>query len=603
MSAGSKLPRWNLNSIYTSFDAPEYLRDKELLAEQAQKLLILLEEKIPENDPSQAAKLMLSWIHSYEDACDLAENLEAYASAVYTTDTRDSRALNEINALESLSLPLEKAAVILRSRLAEQAGLVQELANTDDTLKEYKFFLTDALTRAKYQMAPELEDLANDLSRSGGDAWSRLQEAISSTITALWDPATGERKTVIALRNLAHDPDRSIRERAYRAELEAWRSIEIPLAASLNGVKGFAITVDRRRGWQSALDKAAYQSRISRKTLDALISVMEASLPLFWRYLKAKARILGIERCTFYDLFAPVGKVRRTWTWEESRDFIIDKFSAFDPAMGNFARHAFTFYWIDAESREGKVGGAYCTDFPLTGESRILCNFEGSFDSVSTVAHELGHAWHHEVIKDLPSTLTAYPMTLAETASTFAETIILEEALKSADTGERLSLIEGNLKDACQVIVDILSRFYFEQAVFEKRERGELSPQELCSLMREAQLATYGDGLDPELLHPYMWAVKSHYYSPGLAFYNFPYAFGQLFALGLYSKAREQGPAFRETYRDILRLTGRATAEDVGRAAGFDLEGPGFWQNGITLIQERLEELEGLLQTLEDGRP
>lgn len=599
MSAGSKLPRWNLTSVYGSFDAPEYNRDKELLSEQTDTLLSQLEQDWPKEKVS-AVKLILSWIHSYEDAANLAENLEAYASAIYTTDTRNSRALNEINALEVLSLPLGKAAVILRSRLAEGAKLIQELADTDEQLKEYRFFLTDALTRARYQMAPELEDLANDLNRSGGDAWSRLQEAISSTVTALWDPATGEQKTVIALRDLAHDPDRSIRERAYKAELAAWKSMEIPLAASLNGVKGFAITVDKRRGWQSALDKAAYQSRISRKTLDALLSVMEGALPLFRRYLKAKAQLIGVKTLAFYDLFAPVGTAHRRWTWEESQAFIIDKFSAFDPAMGTFARHAFIFSWIDAEGREGKIGGAYCTDFPLAKESRILCNFEGSFDSVTTVAHELGHAWHHEVIKNLPSTLTAYPMTLAETASTFAETIILEEALKTAEPNERISLIEGSLKDACQIIVDILSRYYFEQALFERRESGELSPEELCSLMREAQVAAYGDGLDPERLHPYMWAVKSHYYSPGLAFYNFPYAFGQLFALGLYSKAREQGPAFAETYKEILRLTGRASAEDVGRAAGFDLESPDFWQTGITLIQERIVELETLIKKQED---
>ncbi|MFQ3546964.1 MAG: M3 family oligoendopeptidase [Termitinemataceae bacterium] len=594
MLNGSKLPRWNLTTIYSSFDAPEYSRDKELLAELAQKLLSLLGQHLSGEDRQKDADLLLSWIHNLEAASDLAENLEAYASAVYTTDTRDSRALNEINAIEALALPLGKAAVIFRSRLAEQEDLVHQLIEAQEDLRTYAFFIEESLTKARYQMTPELEDLANDLNRSGGDAWSRLQEAISSTLSAVWDSTTGERKTVIALRDLAHDQDRAIRERAYRAELEAWKSMEIPLAASLNGVKGFAITVDKRRGWQSALDKAAFQSRISRKTLDALIEVMEGSLPLFRRYLAVKAQLLGIEKCAFYDLFAPVGSGNRRWTWEESRDFIIDKFTAFDPGMGNFARHAFTFNWIDAEGREGKIGGAYCTSLPLSGESRILCNFEGSFDSVTTVAHELGHAWHHEVIKDLPSTLTAYPMTLAETASTFAETIVFEEAIKTAETDEQISLIEGSLKDACQIIVDILSRFYFERTVFERRGQGELSPQDFCDIMREAQLATYGAGLDAELLHPYMWAVKSHYYSPSLGFYNFPYAFGQLFALGLYSTAREAGNTFAQQYRELLRLTGRAKAEDVGRAAGFNLEGPEFWQSGIDIIAERLVNLEAL---------
>lgn len=598
MFNGSRLPplpppRWQLGSIYQSFDAPEYQRDKELLQERSKRLLELVAQSIPE-DPEQGARRIGELLKAYEDAGDLAENLEAYAQGVYTTDTRDPRALAEINAVEALSLPMGKGAVLFRSRLAEREDLVLRLIEEDASLKPYEFFLRESLTRARFQMDADMEDLANDLSRSGGDAWARLQEALSSTVTALWDPAMGERKTVIALRDLAHSADRGVRERAYRAELEAWKSVEIPMAASINGVKGWTLSVEKRRGWTSILDKAAFQARINRKTLDTLISVMEKSLPLFRRYLKVKARFLGLSSCAFYDLFAPLGASTVKRGWEESRDFIIDQFSSFDPAMGNFARHAFALSWIDAEGREGKVGGAYCTDFPIPGESRILCNFEGSFDSVSTVAHELGHAWHHEVIKDLSRTQTAYPMTLAETASTFAETIILEGALGRAQGNERLGLIEGNLKDTCQIIVDILSRFYFERALFERREESELSPSELCSLMLDAQRSTYGDGLDQTQLHPYMWAVKGHYYNSDLAFYNFPYAFGQLFALGLYARYRQEGAPFAAAYRELLRQTGRASAEAVARSAGFDIEGKAFWQGGIDLIAGRLEELEAL---------
>ncbi len=598
MPNGSRLPpqpppRWQLGSIYQSFDAPEYQRDKELLRERSALLLELVAQGIPE-DPEQGARRIAELLRAYEDAGNVAENLEAYAQAVYTTDTRDSRALTEVNAIETLSLPLGKGVVLFRSRLAEREELVLRLLETEANLKPYDFFLREALTRARFQMDAEMEDLVNDLSRAGGDAWGRLQEALSSTVTAPWDPATGERKTVIALRDLAHSPDRTIRQRAYQAELEAWKSVEIPMAASINGVKGWTLSVEKRRGWPSILDKAAFQARISRKTLDTLISVMEQSLPLFRRYLTVKARLLGLPVCAFYDLFAPLGASTVKRSWEESRDFIIDRFSAFDPAMGNFARHAFALSWIDAEGREGKVGGAYCTDFPIPGESRILCNFEGSFDSVSTVAHELGHAWHHEVIKDLSRTQTAYPMTLAETASTFAETIILEGALGQAQGSERLGLIEGNLKDTCQIIVDILSRFYFERALFERRKEAELSPAELCSLMLDAQRATYGDGLDQNQLHPYMWAVKGHYYNSDLAFYNFPYAFGQLFSLGLYARYRQEGSSFVGTYRELLRQTGRASAESVARSAGFDIEGEAFWQGGIALIANRLKELEAL---------
>jgi pepF/M3 family oligoendopeptidase len=596
------LPRWNLESIYPSFDSPQYRKDLELLQEKLKALFACLE---PGFDLTGEEHL-LALIRAYEEAGNIAENLYAYGEAVYTADTRNSRALGELNAIETARLPLSRGAALLRSRLAENKEAVLGLSETG-ALRPYRFFIVESLEKAAYQMSPEMEDLAGDLARSGGDAWGRLQEAVSSTLRVVWDSATGEVKTITALRDLAHSPDRAIRERAYRAELSAWKTVEIPLAAALNGVKGTSITLDRRRGWAGnaqagagALRKSAFQSRLNEKTLTVLIGALESSLPLFRRYLKTKAALLGIETCAFYDLFAPAGtSAARTWTWRDGVECIIRQFNTLDPEMGAFARRAFDAAWIDAQGREGKVGGAYCTSFPLAAESRILCNFEGSFDSVTTVAHELGHAWHHELIRDLPRTLSRYPMTLAETASTFAETLLFEGALKAAgesrdSRAERLALIEGNLKDSCQVIVDILSRYYFEKALFERRERAELSAEELCALMLEAQEKTYGGGLDRTKLHPYMWAVKSHYYSSSLAFYNYPYAFGLLFSLGLYARFQKEGPAFAAAYRNLLRLTGRASAEDVARSAGFEIGGENFWQNGINLIARRVEELETL---------
>ncbi|GHV63094.1 oligoendopeptidase F [Spirochaetia bacterium] len=624
------VPRWKLGTIYPSFDSAEYRRDLALLGERLAAFLTLLEKPLPAAT-AQLATALKTLIAAWEEAGNLAENLGNYAEAVYTTDTRDSRALAEINAIDAARVPLGKAAVLFRSRLAERREPVLRLAGEDPEFIPYQFFIRESLEKAAFQMSSDEEDLANDLLRSGGDAWSRLHEAVSSTATAVLEGADGkpgERKTLTALRDLARSPDRGLRQRAYAAELSAWKGVEIPMAASLNGVKGTAITLDSRRGWgktgadadkgrpassgslsaeATALRKSAFQSRMGVKTLETLIAALESALPLYRRYLKIKARLLGIPVCAFYDLFAPVSAKRclapsdadkagghKIWTWADASAFIPERFDGFDPGMGTFARRAFSLGWIDAEGREGKVGGAYCTDFPLTGESRILCNFDGSFDSISTVAHELGHAWHHELIKDLPRSLSRYPMTLAETASIFAETIVYEGALKQTPENERLPLIEENLKDSCQVIVDILSRFYFEKALFKRRAEAELSPEELCALMLDAQRQTYGDGLDGEQLHPYMWAVKGHYYSTGLAFYNYPYAFGQLFALGLYSRAQKEGNGFAASYREILRATGQASAEEVARKAGFNIEGEEFWQDGLAVIAGRVDELEKL---------
>jgi len=581
-------PRWNLATIYPSFDSAEYKNDIETLKEKVAILLKTLEEPLP-----ISASELLAIIKSFDSVTEIAINLRTYAHATYTTDTRNARALTEINTIESARLPLGKAMVMFRKMIAEKKEEVLKLIDSDTSLKDYGFFLTETIERANFQMSTELEDLANDLLRSGGDAWERLHSAISSTVQGIWDKGSGETKTVVALRDLAHDSDRNIREKAYNAELSAWKTVEIPLAASLNGVKGTAITLDVRRGWKTkageyaALQKSAFQSRISEKTLHALISSIEASLPIFRRYLKIKAHLLGIPVCAFYDIFAPVeNNIEKKWTWEESCNFIEQQFSLFDSGMGTFARHAFEFSWLDAEIREGKIGGAYCTGFPLKGEARILCNFDGSFDAVSTVAHELGHAWHHEMLKDTPISLSQYPMTLAETASIFAQTLVFEGALKNASSTERLSLIEKDLKSSCQVIVDILSRFYFEKAVFERRSTSELSPKEFCDLMLDAQKKTYGDALDPALLHQYMWAAKSHYYRPALGFYNYPYAFGLLFSLGLYAKSPSA-----ESYRTLLKLTGRTTAEKVASSAGFDIENECFWQDGLSIIAKKVEEL------------
>jgi pepF/M3 family oligoendopeptidase len=582
-------PRWRLDSVYQSFDCAEYKRDCELLKERIAEFESLLAAVPLDIGAEQLVELIGAW----EAAGDYAGNLASYAEAVYTTDTQNQRARAEINNIEAIKLPLGKDTVIFRCALAARRERVMELARSDSRVQPYAFFLSEAIEKSAYQMSGELEDLANDLCRSGGYAWARLHDTLSSTAGAVLDAGGGERKTVTELRSLANNGDRDLRRRAYLAELEAWKAVEIPMAAALNGVKGHALTVDKRRGWKTQVQKSVFQSRISEKTLYSLISAVESSLPLFRRYLDCKARLLGIEKCAFYDLFAPVNtgtQAEKRWTWDEASCFVADCFEKFDPAMADFARKTYSNGRVDAEMRNGKIGGAYCTDFPLAKESRVFCNFEGTFASVTAIAHETGHAWHHELIKDFPRALSIYPMTLAETASLFAETLVFEESVKTAGASQRLALIEDSVKDSCQTLVDILSRYYFEAELFARREERELSAEDLCAMMTDAQKKTYGGALDAEKLHPYMWAVKIHYYSPVLPFYNYPYAFGHLFALSLYARGKED-PSFARTYCSLLKETGLCSAEDLARKAGFDISSPDFWRNGISVIENRINEL------------
>jgi pepF/M3 family oligoendopeptidase len=358
------------------------------------------------------------------------------------------------------------------------------------------------------------------------------------------------------IRNLAYDPDEAVRRRAFEAEQTAWASVREPVAFALNAVKGAAITLAKWRGRDGVLHAALDQNRIDRATLDALLVAMRDSFPTFRRYLKAKAGRLGRERLPWWDLFAPVGSVNLRYTWPEASAFIVEQFGRFDGDLAAMALGAFEHRWIDAEPRDGKRGGAFCMGVPAVEEPRILANFDGSFDQMTTLAHELGHGFHGRCQKGLPTLRRGSPMTLAETASIFCETIVFNAALEQAPPEAQVFILENQLMGACQVVVDIYSRYIFETETIKRRARAELSADEMCAIMLDAQRETYGEGLDQEHLHPYMWVMKPHYYYSDLHFYNYPYAFGLLFGLGMYAVYLREGRAFVPRYKELLRATG-----------------------------------------------
>jgi pepF/M3 family oligoendopeptidase len=584
------IPVWDTASLYQGFTDPRYHDDQAALTKTAAKILKSL-KKLPEKKKERRDALARI-LRLFDRAGALAEQLGSYTYLTYSVDTRDEQAQKQLNLNEELLLPLRDAEVKFRVAWAASGLSTAQLLKAYPDLEPQRLGLDEARVLAAHQLSSAEENLAADLARSGADAWSRLHAALSSTLTSVWDPKKNVIKTVTELRQLAYDPDRAVRKKAFDLEKAAWKSAETAFAATLNGVKGHAATLNRRRGWKSPLDLSVVQARLSSRALETLVAVMEESLPLFRRYLKAKAKLLKVPALGFYDLFAPVGRDDRRFTWAQTKDYLVKNFAGFSPDFAAFTALAFDKNWIHARPLEGKVGGAYCTSLPLSREPRILSNFDGSFGEVKTLAHELGHGWHFWLLRDKPHPYHEYPMTLAETASIFAETIVTEEALKDADPEAALFILEQSLQDSTQVIVDILCRFRFEKAVFDRREKNELSAQEFCDLMAESQRATYGDGLDSDELHPWMWAVKGHYYSAGLAFYNYPYAFGQLFALALYGLSLTQGPKFVKVYERLLGETGIRTANDLAATVGFDLESPDFWRQGISVVERQIAEFE-----------
>lgn len=599
------IPRWDLNSIFSSIDSPEYkaaVSDYETGMEKLENLL------------KTASRFNFCfWLKGFLDAqekvLELAQSLGAYAYIIYSVDTTNTAFLNNISQIDELSLRLNKIDLDFKSILVKNAGKLDDFFERFPEYSERRFLLEEEIAGARHKMSAKEENLAGAMQRTGGDAWDRLHEQIISNLK------DDEGKTFNELRNDAYSPDPNLRKKSYEKELFLLKQNEIAFAACLNNLKGETLTLNKRRKWKQPLDRALFSSRLDKKTLNALIKAIEKSLPDWRKYFCAKADFLRKNNLTastqkyvngkaekglaFYDLFAPIENpqensiLSKKWTFDEARTYVIERYRSFSEDMGNFAEKAFRENWIDAQVRPGKVGGAYDEDFAIGHQSRIMTNFTGTFSDIVTLAHEIGHAYHFSCLKGKSVSFFSYPMTLAETASTFAETIVKQDILKKCSEAEKLQILDMDLQDVSQVLVDILCRFYFEKSVFEERKKGELNAQDFCSLMRQAQEKSYGKGLNSER-HEYMWAVKSHYYSTGLDFYNFPYAFGQLFAVALYQRYLKEGKSFAKTYKEILSRSGSMSCEELCRNAGFDITDMEFWKSGIEFYSSRIREFSEL---------
>ncbi|MGB2894795.1 MAG: M3 family oligoendopeptidase [Anaerolineales bacterium] len=595
------LPHWDLSNIYPSLESNEVDSAVEDLRERIKRLDQFLEkEKISRKGemPSsieRTAMLVSEYLQMTNDILALSGTIGAFFHGYISTDSFNTLAKRKESAFERITVQIDRQEVLFRGWFGEvikQGTDLGSLIIANPALKDHDFFLQETVEQSKYLMSDEEEALASELSLSGASAWQKLQGTVTSQISVLFErEGVVEDVPMAALQNIRkYDPDESTRRRAFEAEIKAWESLREPLAACMNGVKGTVLTLNQRRGREDALHEVLDQTRIDRETLQAMLGVMKESFPTFRSYYKAKAKRIGKDALAWWDLFAPVGGSERRFTFEEARISIVDSFGGFSPRLAAFTQKAFDQRWIDAEPRKGKRGGAFCMDIPLVEESRILANYDGSLDQLSTLAHELGHAFHNECQWGLTDLQRITPMTLAETASIFNETLISESALEQAQSVEdELLILETFLVGASGVIVDIYSRYLFESEVFDKRSGAELSADDFCEIMLRCQAETFADGLDEQYRHPYMWAWKPHYYSPSRSFYNFPYAFGQLFGLGLFALYQERGDDFIPDYESLLRNTGMGNAADLAAQFNIDLHSPAFWKSSMEVIEGRVE--------------
>ena len=566
---------WTLEDLYPSFESQEFKQDVEAYKALKGKFESLkLEDSI--EGITQVVKLL-------EESTVLTGRLYNYIHLTLATDTTHETATQVEVQLAGVSADLQATY----AKVSKFLGTIQTDITTDPFLAEYRYYFEEAKKDATHLLSDELEEVLAKMSISGGKAWSQLFDF-------MWSSAQGEYKgevvTLSEIRGKAYDSDAEVRKSAYEAELKMYDAIKEPIAFSLNHIKKEVLTTSQLRGFESPLAHTLEASRMSRETLDALLEAIREYLPNFRKYLRHKAALLGHENgLPFYDLFAPVGNSSRTFTVEESKDYLIENFKTFSADLAEMTEEFFDKHYIDFYPRKGKVGGAFCANLPMIKQSRVLTNFTGSLSDVVTLAHELGHAYHGLHIENHRPLNQDYSMPVAETASTFNENIIMNTAIKEASDEEKIALIESQLQDTTQIIVDIYSRYLFETAVFENREQSFMFSKDLEEMMLSAQKEAYGDGLDQSYLHPYMWACKPHYYSTGLSFYNFPYAFGGLFSKGLYAIYQEQPEGFVEKYQELLRATTVSSVEDTAKVLGVDVSTPEFWKKALAEVADSIE--------------
>lgn len=581
---------WSLDVLYTGFDDKRWSEDLKKLDDCVEKFLSFAAKLSDENE-KETIKEGLKLLEELEG---LSAQMMIFCELRGAADTRDKDSMSYEGVLSQKRNRTRAAETKFAEYVAARKNLEQDIKE-DAFLTSYAYLLRNMAEDNRHLLSGDVEEALAKMDISGGAAWSSLQGYLTSSVEA---DLGGKKLTLSEVRNLAYSPSREERKAAYEAELACYDKIKDSVAYALNSIKMQDISECELRGFASPLAKTLYYARMKEETLNALLEAMTEYMPQFWRYLRLKAEKLGYaDGLPWYELFAPLGKSTKRYTTEEARDCLITVFSSFSPDMAEMMKRAFAEDWIDFYPRNGKVGGAFCEALNSKKEFRVLTNFSGSFSDLVTLAHELGHGYHDFMVHDNEPLNMEYSMPVAETASTFNENVITGYAIDhTGDEEEKLALIESQLSDTAQIMCDIYSRFLFESEVVERRRDSFLFADELNEIMLDAQKKAYGNGLDENCLHPYMWVCKSHYYSADLGFYNYPYAFGGLFARGLFAKYKKEGSAFVENYKKMLKNTPVMSVEDVAKICGIDLTDKEFWMMSLHSYDAEIDEFEQLIK-------
>lgn len=585
---------WNLDNIYTSFDSEKFKNDMRHLEESIEYIsdINIQDWKNNENSVFKIEEF-LKQVNKYKE---LYFKISIYASLIMNADTKNVEAGNTFDYVENKNSELTKVLVKFSRWLRDLEGL-DKIIDKSEYLLEHKFYLKELLLKSKFLLSEKEESIISKMKNTGSRAWEKYyMELISTATEDVIINGNAEKLTISQLNSMTHDKEKSLRKIAYYKEADLCRGISEACAKCINGISGEALTIYEMRGYKSPLEKVILNSRMDFETLNVMISAIKESLPVFRSYYEKKAQLLGYKnKLPFYDLYAPIKESKTEVSYMEAKELIISSFQRFSKKLSCFAERAFEERWIDAEPRRGKGNfGLELDIFPIK-QARILTNFNGKFEDVSVLAHEIGHAYHGSNIYNQTMLNTDCPTPIAETASIFCETILNNELMERLPQDEAVIVLENSISNDLYFIVDFYGRYLFENQLFEKRKSSPLSVDLLNKLMVNCMKEAYGENMDSDTLHPYMWMNKAGYFFAGNEFLNFPYSFGVLFSKALYSQYRNDKENFADKYDMLLSKTSTNNIVDVAKIMGIDVHSIDFWRSSLKIIEEDIQKFINII--------
>ncbi|GIP40794.1 oligoendopeptidase [Paenibacillus sp. J31TS4] len=582
---------WDLDSLFPGgSESPQFAR---FLDDISARLETFRQELAGAGKPvtAEEAESLSGLVETLQHLMGDLMQADSFTACLAAENQDDKRAVQLGGKVKSLNAEFHSALTRFDSLLLAIPDRVWEGLLHQERWRPVAFALNERRMDGKEKLPPEQEALVSALAVDGYHGWGELYDTTVSQVRIPHETKDG----VVLLSagqasNKLHSPDRAERSALFDSWEASWENYEDFCADALNHLGGFRLQLYKQRGWDSVLKEPLSINRMSAKTLNVMWEVIDRNKDVFVRYMNRKAELLGVERLAWHDVEAPIGSADLTFTYDEGAKIIVQQFRRFSPKMADFAEMAFEKGWIEAEDRPGKRPGGFCTSFPVSEETRIFMTYGGTADNVSTLAHELGHGFHQHVMTDLPVLSQNYAMNVAETASTFAEMVVSDAAVRQAeDASQKLALLDDKIQRSIAFFMNIHARFLFETRFYEERKKGIVGADQLSELMVEAQREAYRDALSE--YHPHFWASKLHFYITDVPFYNFPYTFGYLFSAGIYAFAEKEGSGFEDRYIALLRDTGRMTVEELAlKHLGVNLEQPEFWQQAVDLAVRDVEQ-------------